>query len=325
MKPVKLGIIGCGIAARDLHWPVLKTMKNKFEIVMVCNHTEPKAKDFAQTVGNVPYTLDYLELLNNPEIEAVDIILPIHLNYQVTKDALKAGKHVMLEKPLAANMDEANAMLKFEKQYPRVMMVAENYRYCYTFLQTKKYLDEEYIGKPYSAFWNIFYRLEESNKYVKTKWRIHHQYPGGFITDGGVHNIAALRLLFGEIIHINAFTKSINPNLGELDSFSLQFNTSQNVAGVFNLFFSVSAYSQNKFLIFGTKGTIEIENWTIKIYQADRTPVEEKIDDDGGYHNQFINFYNAINGDEKVISTFPEAYRDLSVIMKALKIAESKA
>jgi predicted dehydrogenase len=50
MKPVKLGIIGCGIAAKDLHWPALKELSDLFEIIVVCNHSEPKAKEFSQMV-----------------------------------------------------------------------------------------------------------------------------------------------------------------------------------------------------------------------------------------------------------------------------------
>ena len=113
MNKIKLGIIGCGIATKELHWPALQKLKDKFEITMVCNHTEPKAKDFARIVGGVPYVLDYRELLQNSNVEAVDIILPIHLNYQVTKDALEAGKHVIVEKPIAANLEQAKEMLTF--------------------------------------------------------------------------------------------------------------------------------------------------------------------------------------------------------------------
>ena len=116
MKPVRLGIIGCGLAAKNIHWPALKKLKDKFSIVCVCNHTEPKARQFSKLVGNVPYVLDYKDLLKRPDLEAVDIILPICLNYSVTKDSLEAGKHVIVEKPLAANIKDAKEMLKFENQ-----------------------------------------------------------------------------------------------------------------------------------------------------------------------------------------------------------------
>ena len=120
MEPVKIGIIGCGIAARKLHWPALQKVSDKFIIKMVCNHTEPKAKSYARLVGDVPYVLDYHEMLINKDIEAILIILPIHLNYRVTLDCLKSGKHVLVEKPLAANLDEGRKMLLFKKLYKKV-------------------------------------------------------------------------------------------------------------------------------------------------------------------------------------------------------------
>ncbi|MCG8606041.1 Gfo/Idh/MocA family oxidoreductase, partial [bacterium] len=181
MHPVKLGIIGTGIAARDLHWPALQKLTDKFEIVAVCNRTEPKAKEFSQLVGGVPYVLDYRELLQNSEVEAVDLVLPIHLNYPFTKAALEAGKHVIVEKPLAANLREAKLMCELDSTYSSVKMVAENLRYNPIYRRVHALIKEGRIGEPYVAFWNSFGKIEENNKYAQTEWRIHHQYPGGFV------------------------------------------------------------------------------------------------------------------------------------------------
>ena len=323
MQPVKLGIIGCGIATRQLHWPALQKLRDKFEITIVCNHTEPKAKSFAEMAG-VPYVLNYQDILKLSEIEAVDIVLPIHLNYQATRDALIAGKHVIVEKPLAANIAEANEMLKFEKDYPQVKMVAENFRYRETFFRVKQLLEEGKIGMPYSAFWNVFHFIDAKNKYALTDWRIHHQYPGGFITDGGVHNIAALRYFFGDITSGIAFTKSVNPAIGELDTMSFQFKTKSGVDGVFNVFFSANGYAENRIIILGTKGSIVVENNNImlkKIGQQDQT---KNIEDDGGYRGQFEDFYEAIRNGKKVRSSFFEAYQDFVTILKALESAETE-
>ncbi|MDW7680208.1 MAG: Gfo/Idh/MocA family oxidoreductase [bacterium] len=321
--PIKLGIIGCGIAARDLHLPALQKLKHKFEIVMVCNHTEPKARAFAELVGGVPYVLDYHELLQQKDVEAVDIVLPIHLNYQVTKDALEAGKHVLVEKPLAANLTEASAMLEFEDRYQRVMMVAENFRYRETFHRLKSRLQSGEIGAPYSVFWNVFHLVDSSNKYAQTRWRIHHQYPGGFITDGGVHNIAALRYLFGEFIAGNAFSRSINPEIGKLDTLSFQFKTEQHVNGVFNVFFSSNGYSENRVIILGDRGSFLIEDNTILWQRSGLPDQKEQIDDDGGYIGEFLDFYNGIRHQKMVSSDFREAFRDLEIIIKALETADS--
>ena len=320
MQPVKLGVIGCGIAARELHFPALQKLKDKFEITVVCNHTEPKAKSFAEMAGGVPYVLDYHELLARDDVEAVDIILPIHLNYAVTKDALEAGKHVIVEKPLAANLQEADQMLIFEQRYPQVKMVAENFRYRTTFHRIKSILENNEIGQPYAVFWNVFYFVNKQNKYALTDWRIHHQYPGGFIMDGGVHNIAVLRDWFGNITSGIAFTKSINPEIGKLDSMSFQFNTESNVAGVFNVFFSSNGYAENRIIILGSEGSLVIENNTITLKKAGEPDQAETVADDGGYQGQFEDFYNAIRNGTSVKSTFSEGYQDFVTILKALNI-----
>ena len=318
MNPVKLGIIGCGIAARKLHFPALQKLKDKFEVVRVCNHTEPKAKSFSEMLGGVPYVLDYHELLNDPEIEAVLIILPIHLNYRVTLDSLKAGKHVLLEKPIAANLDEGRKMLLFKKLYPQVKMVAENFRYRETFYQVKNLLDSRKIGKPYAAIWNVLYQIKPDNQYAQTEWRKHHQYPGGFITDGGVHNMAALRLLLGEIVSINAFSKSVNPEIGEVDTFSMQFQTDQNVHGILNLFFAPIGFDVNELHILGEKGSITIQGNDITVKLMDGSKDKISVEDDGGYSNQLLDFFNSIRNKTTIKSTFEESFRDFEIIIESL-------
>lgn len=319
MRPVRLGIIGCGIAARELHWPALKNLRQQFEITVVCNHTEPKAREFAAMVGGVPYVLDYREVLQQPDVEAVDIVLPIHLNCTVTRAALAAGKHVIVEKPLAANLDEANEMLAFEKRFAQVKMVAENFRYRATFHRVKELLIAGEIGTPYAVFWNVFYWVDRHNKYARTQWRIQHQYPGGFITDGGVHNIAALRYWFGNIISGIAFTRSIHPEIGKLDSMSFQFSTESGVAGVFNVFFSSNGYAENRIIILGSEGSLVIEGNSITSKKAGTADRTEIIEDDGGYQGQFEDFYRAIRHSTSVISSFAEAYQDLITIFSALE------
>jgi predicted dehydrogenase len=323
MNRIKLGIIGCGIAARDLHWPALQNLTDQFEITAVCNHTEPKAKQFAQMVGDVPYVLDYHELLRRPDVEAVDIVLPIHLNYQATKNALKAGKHVIVEKPLAANLSEAAEMVEFEAKYPQVMMVAENFRYHAVFDRVRYHLAQGKIGKPYAVFWNIFFLVDSKNKYTRTQWRVDHQYPGGFILDGGIHNIALLRHLFGDIVSGIAFTKSVNPNIGEIDSMSFQFETADGVHGMLNIFLSARGFSENRFLMLGNEGSILVDGNKILIKKEDEIELEETVETDGGYQAEFEDFYLAIRQGTKVVSSFSEAYRDLEVLISALESAKT--
>ena len=319
MKRIKLGIIGCGIAARTLHWPAIQKLSDKFEVTAICNHTEEKAKEFSKILGGVPYVLDYHDLLKNFDVEAVDIVLPIHLNYQVTRDALQAGKHVIVEKPLAVNLPESQMMLALSEKYSLVKMVAENFRYRSTFSRVKELLRENAIGIPYAVFWNVFMLITPKNNiYANTKWRINHKYKGGFITDTGVHFIAALREIFGDIHYGVAFTKGVNSNIGKIDSMSFLFRTEKNIYGVLNTFFSSKGYGQDSILISGSEGSIFIENNKLTLTSEQGIKLEEKIEDNQGYQEEFEDFYKGVRLGQKVKSSFSEAYHDLRIIIGAL-------
>ena len=318
---IKLGIIGTGIAARDLHLPALGNLKDKFEITMICNHTEPKAKEFSGLVGGVPYVLDYHELLRNPDVEAVDIILPVELNCSVTKDALEAEKHVIVEKPIASNLSDAELMTTFVTKYKRVMMVAENCRYDPSFRRINRMVQDGMIGQPYSVFWNHFSTLEMDNKYAKTKWRINHQYPGGFVTDAGIHNIAVLRDIFGDIRSGISFNRSVNPAIGKMDSMSFSFVFQCGVNGVFNTYFSAQGMNENRLVICGKDGTLILEGNKIVLKQQGRPDIEETVESEGGYRGQFEDFYDCIMDGKEPLSTFQEAYKDFRTIVCAIDSA----
>lgn len=321
MKKVKLAIIGTGIAAEELHLPALIKLKNKLQIVKVCNHTEKKAERFAKLAGDVPFTTNYREILNDHEIEAVDILLPIELNYKITKEALEAGKHVIVEKPIAANLSEAKKMLKFPEQYNKVMMVAENFRYRKNFDFAKKLIDKNTVGKIYSIKYDVFHNVDENNKYARTKWRKNHKYPGGFLTDGGVHYIAGIRKLIGEIKSGNAVTYSVNSKISELDTLSLQFKTDKNIFGTFNMHYSAKGFWEDRVVVLGDAGAIEIVQDKVIVRKEGKTPKEYDCSDDHGFYNELNNFYNAITKGEKIIGTFGEAYKDLNIVLGSLKSA----
>jgi len=319
---IGLGIIGTGIAARELHLPALERLRDKFEIVCVCNHTEQKAREFSALVGNVPFYLDYRDLLKDPKVRAVDLVLPIELNLQVTSDSLDAGKHVIVEKPIAATLDDAKAMAGLPRKYKLVMMVAENYRYNPVFGRIGSIMKSGEIGEPYSVFWDQLTVTDMENKYAKTKWRINHKYPGGFVTDAGIHNIAVFRELFGEFKRGVAFTRSVNPGIGRMDSMSFQFEFENGINGIFNMYFSAQGMSENRLRILGTRGTISVEGNRIAILHHGRTGREEAIDTDRGYGGQFEDFYDAIVNGKSPVSTFEKAYLDFRAMVAALDSAE---
>lgn len=318
MKKIALGIIGCGIAARELHLPALRKLSSRFEITAVCNHTEAKGTLMAKLAGGVPHFLDYRELLRRNDVEAVDIVLPITLNYRVTRDALRAGKHVIVEKPIATDLREGREMLRLPKRYRKVMMVAENYRYRPLFRQVLHLLQDNAIGRPYASIWTVLTRLTRDNPYAQTSWRIRHKYRGGFLTDAGVHNVAAIRMLFGEIKSVASSTQSINPLIGKLDSLNFLYETEKGVKGTFTFLFSAIGHPEDRLLIFGTKGTLGVTKDRIQLLREGKDNAVISVKEESGFREEFLDFYSAIREGAKPRSTFAEGYRDLRVILAAV-------
>ena len=326
MEPVKLGIIGCGIAARELHWPALREMTDKFRITAVCNHTVDKARDFSEVAGGVPYVLDWRELVDRDDVDAVSVMLPFEMNREVAEYALAAGRHIMVEKPLAARTGDAESMLVLENLYPdRVMMVAENFRYRELYLRTRDMLEADAAGSPYAAIWNFHTDLGSPNnaRYMGTGWRFEEAYPGGFLVDGGVHIIAAIRMLFGECISVTSLVRSVYPDAGRVDTMSSLFALHGGVICTVNQFYNVPGHRMNTITIYGDKGTIIVDNdaSTITLKRRDSSPEVTTLQHDPGYRGEYEDFYAAITTGSEVSSSFDEGYRDLKYMMGAVESA----
>ena len=126
---IKLGIIGTGLAARELHLPALKSLSEYFQITAICNRSEPKAISFAEIVGLTHYYKDYHKMLAEADVEAVLLTLPIEHNYSVSRDCAEAGKHILCEKPLAVDLEQARKMIELPSQYNIKLQIAEQFYY----------------------------------------------------------------------------------------------------------------------------------------------------------------------------------------------------
>lgn len=131
MKKIRLAVIGTGMAWERLHYPAIKELEDKYEIVALCNRTRKDAEEFAKKINLSMDRVydDYNEMLKRQDIDAVDILVPIESNYTVSEAVAKAGKDFICEKPLAANREEAKKYLELSKKYNVRIMIAENYRY----------------------------------------------------------------------------------------------------------------------------------------------------------------------------------------------------
>ena len=151
MKKLGIGIIGSGAIAQECHIPGYQTMPDKCEVLAVADINPDATKNAAEKFS-VPYQfLDYRELLAMPEIDAVSVSTPNLLHKQPTIDALKAGKHVLCEKPMAMNADECREMISAEKASGKLLQIGLQWRFSGIARFMKDYIDSGKMGEIYYA------------------------------------------------------------------------------------------------------------------------------------------------------------------------------
>lgn len=329
MQPIRLGLVGCGLAATNLHWPALQKLQDRFQLVMVCDTSEQRAKEFSALAGNVPYVTDPSRVLENLEIEAVDVVLPIQLHNAMAHRVLEAGKHLFVEKPLAGSLKEARQMSELEGKYPLVKMVGENFRYRKALARVRQLLDAGSIGAPLTVFCNLFAQFDvQGNPYAQTPWRRQNKFAGGIVTDVGIHYAAQLRFIFGNLRVTGAFCQSFDSAIGAVDSISFQFTNSHDLRGVMNLFLGARDCFQESITVLGREGTLmggqhgsNFGDFKLSVARDGKT-TEEVIQHDTGIEEEFVDFHSAIRGGTTVKSSFAEAYQDLKFTLDALQSAQ---
>jgi predicted dehydrogenase len=330
MGKLRLGIIGCGIAARELHWPAIKAHEADFEVSALANRSLSKAEALAAMIESEGWRrpachADYRELLARHDVDVAVIALPIELNREACEAAIAAGKAVMLEKPLAHTVEDAWALVELGRAHPEfLLMVAENFRYREAYARLKAELDSGRLGEPYHAEWRAWQKVEPaSNQYAKTPWRLAHRYEGGFVTDGGVHNIAALRDLFGDLEVLAARKASINPAIGRTDFLAMSF-IAGGVSGLLSLAFSASGPYENELSVLCAEGRAVVRGDRLSLYSRDggeKPYFDGILGGDGGYKAEYADLARCLREGRQPQSGFEDAYKDLETMLGALSRA----
>ncbi len=206
-KPLRIGIIGSGGIAQGCHMPGYASIPELCEMVWVCDANPEIAKTAAQKFDVPNTTADYRDVLADPQVDAVSIATPNAFHLEPTVDALKAGKHVLCEKPLAMNGDEARKMCRAAKQAGKILQVGLQQRFSGPMRFMKEYIDAGRMGHIYYARaqalrrrgvpgWGVFIDKEKQG--------------GGPLIDIGVHILDMTLFLMGYPKPVSATGKTWN-------------------------------------------------------------------------------------------------------------------
>jgi len=212
---VGVGLIGHGFMGRahSLAWrnitlftdspltPVLKA---------VAGRSEDALRGFAARFGFERYYTDYRLMIKDPGIDIIDNVTPNYMHAEPTIEAMEAGKHVIVEKPMAMNSREAYEMVRVAERTGVINMVAHNYRFVPAIVLARQLIGSGSLGRIYH-FRALYLQQSLANPEAPMTWRLRREYAGyGTIADLGSHVIDLARYLIGEVVSVNGTLYTFN-------------------------------------------------------------------------------------------------------------------
>ena len=317
MAPIRLALFGSGIFARDAHLPALNALADRFEVVAIYSRSQANAAALAKSVPHPVDTYsDIAPVLAREDVDAVDIILPIAVQPGVVEAALRAGKHVISEKPVAPDVATGKRLLETAAQLTRasgqVWMVAENIRYEDAFQRAGESIRNGEIGRPVQFYWNTFINIRPQDKYYQTTWRRDNSFPGGFILDGGVHDIAAMRTMMGEVESVSAFVTQVREDLPPADSVSATVRFDSGAFGIFTKTFAAEGPWDGFAHVIGDRGALRVNPEVLEITAGGlKTTQSFEIDN---VKAELADFARIVQEGKALRSTPEQALQDVAIL-----------
>ena len=208
-EKLNVGFIGAGVISR-LH--AMGYVDNPHATLKSIADVKPDAaRARAEEYGATEWCTDYRELLSDPDLDAVEILLPHDLHLPITLEALAAGKHVSLQKPMTRTLDEADQIVAAAAESGVTFRVLENFRSYQPYIRIKDMIDADEIGDLVSMRYKVIRGLGVGGHHIPeeaTAWRFDEQIGGGVpqILDHGYHVASMIEYYFGPVTRIHTMT-----------------------------------------------------------------------------------------------------------------------
>lgn len=194
---LRVGVIGVG-------WHGGSHLENfqanpQAEVAAICDINETLLAERAEELGGVRTFTDYRELLACDDVDAVAVALPDHLHRDPAVAACQAGKHLLLEKPMALNVEDAEAIAAAARQTQACVMLNLSNRWMYPFAKGKELLDAGAVGEVRYVFARMSNRMDVPTE--RLRW-LQHSHPAHWI---GIHRLDIARWWIGrEAVRVRA-------------------------------------------------------------------------------------------------------------------------
>ena len=201
MNKIRYAVIGIkGVGKYHIHFAKIF---NELELVAIVDNDSDYLERKSKELGVLGFT-NYQDLLNTDIIDAVSIATPHHLHHPMGMDFIKNGIHVLIEKPLAIRLSEAEEMVNMAKEKKIKICVAHQYRTHRSSVALKEIIDMGEIGKIMRILWT-WTQYRSNAYYSKNHWRAKWKHSGGgLLMNQASHDIDLIQWLFGDPMEVTA-------------------------------------------------------------------------------------------------------------------------
>ena len=288
MEKVRFGILGCGSVA-NYHAAAIAAVEGA-ELVCACSNTPEKAQRFCEAQG-IAFMDSYETMLANPDVDAVCICTPSGLHAEEAIAALKAGKHVLCEKPMAISLEECEAMVQAAKDSGKYLMIGQNQRLAKAHSKAKELIASGAIGKVLT-FRTIFghggpetWSIDPGSNvwfFDRSKAAM------GALADLGIHKTDMIQYVLGsKIVKTQAVLTTLDKKdatgnlIGVDDNAICIYQMENGVIGTMTASWTYYAAEDNTTVIYGTKGELRLYDdpkYSVQQINADGTRIDYQID-----------------------------------------------
>jgi predicted dehydrogenase len=326
----RIGLIGCGLIARRAHLPAFAADPQADLVAVASGHVET-ARAAAEQFAVPRIYASWQELVADPEIDAVAICTPNALHAEITIAAARAGKHVLVEKPMAVMLAEADAMLDAARTAGVVLMVAHNLRFQPLYAEARRQLASGAIGRIFAAR-GVFGHAGPDEAWGATSdwfWR-EETAGGGALIDLGIHMVDILRWFVGEpVVEVMAMTaRAQKPTFAD-DNAQVLLRFAGGALASMQASWTVRPFADRQVVVHGELGRLSLDPGApqpLVLHLQDgvgQRTVAPELPAGGPLDNLYAHFVRSVREGVHPISDGAESRESLAAVLAAYESARN--
>ena len=327
-QPVRIGIVGCGSVMNGPYMSIIRDLRSRgqVEVTIACDVREEKRQHIKDRFGIEQFTTDFEDVVGSDNVDLVLILTSMREHGPIARAALEAGKHVLVEKPMAVSLDEAAALVEIAKGSPGYLLPAPHIILSPTYQTMWQRIHRGDIGKVLMARARYGWAGPSWGKWF-------YQPGGGSMFDLGVYNVVSLTGWLGPVKRVTAMVGTVIPERivdGELmkieadDTAHILLDFGQSVFAVVTTGFTMQSYRSPAIELYGSEGTIQMmgDDWRPRGYELWQNDVGawqvfEDTDIYWPWTDGLRHLVECINRGAPPIITPEHGYHALEIMLKA--------